>query len=82
MCLAVPAQIEQLGDDGRAKVVFAGNRMDIIMAMAPEAKVGDWVLVHAGYAITVLDPDDAKATCELLMGMPVPESLNSKGNVP
>ena len=67
MCLAVPARIENM-EGGRGKAVFEGNHLDVILAMVPEAKVGDWVLVHAGYAITVLDEADALATCALLTG--------------
>ena len=43
MCLAVPARIERVDDNGRAKAVFAGNKLNIILALVPEAKVGDWV---------------------------------------
>jgi len=68
MCLAIPAQIETMRD-ARATVVLDGNRMEVLLALVPEAKVGDWVLVHAGYAITVLDPADAKITYDLLMEM-------------
>lgn len=65
MCLAVPAQIESVSNE-RATVSLAGNRFEAILTLVPEAKVGDWVLVHAGFAITVLDPQDAKETYELL----------------
>jgi hydrogenase expression/formation protein HypC len=65
MCLAIPAQIESM-DAGKGIVVLAGNRAPVILTLVPKAKVGDWVLVHAGYAITLLDPEDAKATYDLL----------------
>jgi len=68
MCLAIPARIEnKVGSD--ATVVLDGSRADISLALVPEAKVGDWVLVHAGYAITVLDPDAARETYDLLREM-------------
>lgn len=69
MCLAIPAKIEKLIDSRRATVELGGNRTDVIISLVPDAKVGDWVLVHAGYAITVLDEADAKATYELLAEM-------------
>ena len=65
MCLAIPACIESMKAH-RGVVALAGNRANVILSLVPDAKVGDWVLVHAGYAITVLDPDDAKATYDLL----------------
>ncbi|MFW6132907.1 MAG: HypC/HybG/HupF family hydrogenase formation chaperone [Planctomycetota bacterium] len=65
MCLAIPAQIE-MTYSGRARVHLAGSRTDVSLALVPEAREGDWVLVHAGYAINVLDPDEARQTYELL----------------
>lgn len=68
MCLAVPAQIESVNGQ-KATVALGGNRFEAILALVPEAKVGDWVLVHAGLAITVLDEKDARETYELLAEM-------------
>ena len=68
MCLAIPAQVEKI-DDGRATVSLDGNRTEVLMALVPEAKQGDWVLIHAGYAITVLDPEEARQTYDLLKEM-------------
>ncbi len=65
MCLAVPTRIESI-EANRASGVLAGNRITILLDLVPEAKVDDWVLVHAGFAITVLDPEEARATYELL----------------
>ncbi len=65
MCLAVPAQIESI-DGQKGTVALSGNRFEAILALVPEAKVGDWVLVHAGIAITVLDERQAKETYALL----------------
>jgi len=68
MCLAVPAQIEKMDND-RGTVALDGNRTEVILSLVPEAAVGDWVLVHAGYAITVLEPEEAKETYDLLKEM-------------
>ena len=68
MCLAVPAQIETIAGE-RATVALGGSRSDVLLALVPEATVGDWVLVHAGYAITQLDPAEAKETYQLLVEM-------------
>jgi len=68
MCLAIPAKIESM-DDNRATVELEGYRTAVLTTLVPEAKVGDWVLVHAGFAITLLDEADAKETYDLLKQM-------------
>lgn len=65
MCLAIPAQIEKV-EGSKGVAAIEGTRLNVVLALVPEAKVGDWVLVHAGYAITVLDEQDARQTYELL----------------
>ncbi|MHC4717776.1 MAG: HypC/HybG/HupF family hydrogenase formation chaperone [Planctomycetota bacterium] len=65
MCLAVPAKIESI-DGEKATVSLSGTRLDVVISMTPEAKVGDYVLVHAGYAITLLDEQEAHETFEIL----------------
>ena len=72
MCLAIPAQIERIGQQ-KATVVLDGNRSEVLLSLVPEAKVGDWVLVHAGYAITILDPAEAKETYDLLSELQLEE---------
>ena len=65
MCLAIPAQVEQI-DGQKGVVVLDGNRADVNLALVPGVKLGDWVLVHAGLAITILDEKDARETYDLL----------------
>jgi len=70
MCLAVPGQVREiLGNDALTrigKIAFAGIVKDASLMLLPEAKVGDWVLVHAGVAITILDEAAAKRTLAYL----------------
>ena len=61
MCLAIPGQIVTK-DDGMGVVDIRGNRMRAGLVLVPEADVGDWVLVHAGFAITKVTADDAAET--------------------
>ncbi len=68
MCLAIPARIESLQGD-QAVVHLSGMRAEVVTALTPEAEVGSWVLVHAGYAITVVSEEDAHATFALLQQM-------------
>ncbi len=59
MCLAVPTQITAIRPDGMATVVLDGIERQISLALTPEARVGDYVLIHTGYAIAVMDPEEA-----------------------
>jgi len=61
MCLAVPGQIVEKAD-GIGLVDVRGNRMRAGLALVPKAEVGDWVLLHAGFAITQVSPQDAAET--------------------
>ena len=65
MCLAIPARIERIEDD-RAEVDIRGLKKTIGLALMPHAAVGDFVLVHAGFAIQSIDPDEAEQTYRLL----------------
>jgi hydrogenase expression/formation protein HypC len=67
MCLAIPAKIISLTDNDddlqrMARVDFSGVQKDISLAYLPEAKVGDYVIVHAGLALSLLDEDEAQIT--------------------
>ena len=65
MCLAVPGQIvEHRGEEAVADL--QGSRLRISTVLTPEAKVGDWVLVHAGFAIARIEEADALETWEYL----------------
>ena len=64
MCLAVPVKIVSI--DGReAEAEIAGVRRRVSIALTPEVKVGDYVLLHTGYAIGVVDEAEAKETLKL-----------------
>ena len=68
MCLAVPGQIERVNDD-TAVVNMQGNRLEVCTVMVEDPSPGEWVLVHAGYAISKIDAEDAARTWELLAEM-------------
>ncbi len=65
MCLAIPARIVELEGD-RAVVDAMGNRWKAKTTLLPDAKLGDLVLVHAGFAISLVDEEEAKKTWQLL----------------
>ncbi len=64
MCLAVPAMIVSIeGEEG--EVELAGVRRRVGLQLVPGARVGDYVLVHTGFAINVLDAEEAEETLKL-----------------
>jgi hydrogenase expression/formation protein HypC len=82
MCLAIPGKIiaitEQLDETFRkGKVSFGGIMKEINLFMVPEAKIGDYVLVHVGVAINVVDEEEAKKTFNYLKQMGEVEELES-----
>jgi hydrogenase expression/formation protein HypC len=65
MCLAIPARIVELDGD-KAVTDAMGNRFKARTTLIPQAKLGDIVLVHAGFAITIVDEEEAKKTWQLI----------------
>ena len=65
MCLAIPARIVEMEKDN-AVVDAMGNRWRAKTTLLPQAKLGDLVLIHAGFAISLVDEEEAKQTWELL----------------
>jgi hydrogenase expression/formation protein HypC len=66
MCLGIPARVLACEGDGLARVDFGGVRRTVSVAFTPEAREGDWVLVHVGFALATIDDDEAQATLRLL----------------
>lgn len=77
MCLGVPGRVEQIWDtDGTrmATVDFGGVRKDVCLAYVPEVQVGDYTIVHVGFALTRLDEESALETLELFRSVGILES--------
>ena len=68
MCLAIPARIMELKDQS-AVVEIGGVTRDASVMLLEDARVGDWVLLHAGFAIEKLDPEEAAKTLALFREM-------------
>lgn len=66
MCLAIPARVLSIDVDRTAVIDLAGVTRETNLTLVPEARVGDFVLIHAGYAIQRLDEDEARETLDLL----------------
>jgi len=73
MCLAVPGKVVSLEGDGTGKVDYLGTTVLANLSLLPEVKVGDWVIVHAGFAISRLDRTEARRTLKLFKEL---EKLN------
>ncbi|MFN8520636.1 MAG: HypC/HybG/HupF family hydrogenase formation chaperone [Chloroflexota bacterium] len=78
MCLGIPGRVTEIRDEGglaMGKVDFGGVRKDACLAYLPRVEVGDYVIVHVGFAISRLDEEEALRTLEILdmMGVIEPE---------
>lgn len=65
MCLAIPARLIEKRDHDQALVDLGGIRKPVSIALVPEVQVGDYVIVHVGHAIGILDPEEAQKTLAL-----------------
>lgn len=65
MCLAVPAEVVEILESNIALVEAGGARKRISLSLVDGAKIGDYVLVHAGFAIDIVDEEEARKTMEL-----------------
>ncbi len=75
MCLAIPGKILEVDGD-KANVDFNGVKRDVIIALVKDAKVGKYVLVHAGYAIELLNEEEAQETLKLWKNIVEEENLD------
>ena len=65
MCLAIPVLIKSI-EDKEAEVEIGGITRRISLQLTPEAKVGDYAIIHTGYAINILDQEEAEETLRFL----------------
>ncbi len=66
MCLAIPAKVVEIAENDQAIVDLGGVRKDVSLALVEDVQVGDYVIVHVGYALTRLDPEEAEKTLALM----------------
>jgi hydrogenase expression/formation protein HypC len=66
MCLAIPIRVEALLPDQMARVTLGGVSKVVSIALVEDVQVGDYVLLHVGYALTRLDPEEADRTLALM----------------
>ncbi|MCA3212401.1 MAG: HypC/HybG/HupF family hydrogenase formation chaperone [Burkholderiales bacterium] len=79
MCLALPVRVVELKGGDAAVVDLGGIRKEISLALVEDVRAGDYVVLHVGYALTKLDPDEAQRTLELFRaagsGAPLQEAV-------
>ena len=83
MCLAIPGKINSIEEQEDyvfkiGKVSFGGITKKINLGLVPEAKVGDYVLVHVGVAMSIIDEEEAKRTMDFLQGTDELDELNPR----
>jgi hydrogenase expression/formation protein HypC len=69
MCLAIPMKLIETGTDHSGKVEAGGVVYSVNLSLLPDVKVGDYVIIHAGFAIERLDEEEAGKTLELFSEM-------------
>lgn len=72
MCLAIPAKVVELLADDQCVIDLGGVRKEISLALVSDVVVGDYVIVHVGYALNKLDQDEAEKTLALFAEMAQP----------
>lgn len=87
MCLGVPGKITQIGEPNAmgfamGKVNFNGISKEVCLAYVPEAQVGDYVMVHAGFALNTLNEAEANEVFELLSQMGELEEFTAANAAP
>ena len=78
MCLAIPARIEELTTPGNAIVNLGGVRKEISLALIDDPAVGEYVIVHVGYALQKLDQEEAERTLEMFAEMGQMDELRAE----
>ncbi len=69
MCLAIPARVVELRPDENAVIDLGGVRKEISLALVEDVAPGDYVIVHVGYALQKVDPEEAEKTLALFAGL-------------
>lgn len=78
MCLAIPARIEELTTPGNAIVNLGGVRKEISLALVDDAVIGEYVIVHVGYALQKVDQEEAERTLAMFAEMGQLDELRSE----
>jgi len=78
MCLGIPAKVIDIDDNNLGKVDYLGTRVKTDFSLLDEIKPGDWVIVHAGFAITKMNEEEARETLSILRDLAQAEAKTNK----
>ena len=65
MCLGIPAKVVEMDESGIGKVDHLGTKVKANLTLLEDVKIGDWVIIHAGFAISILKEEEALETFKL-----------------
>lgn len=77
MCLAIPVRVVELRGESTAIVDLDGIRKEISLALVDGVKLGDYVILHVGYALSKLDPEEAERTLALFAALPTQRAVQT-----
>jgi len=78
MCLGIPAKVIEVKDSKQGKVDYLGTKIKTNFSLLEDIRLGDWVIVHAGFAISVLNEEEAQETLSLLREMAAAQEAANK----
>jgi hydrogenase expression/formation protein HypC len=64
MCLGIPVEVVKINDEETALIELTGVQKEINIQLVPQVKIGDWVILHAGFAIEIIDEKEAEKTLD------------------
>jgi hydrogenase expression/formation protein HypC len=66
MCLGIPTKVVEVDESGQGKVDYLGTKIKANFVLLEDVKLGDWVILHAGFAISQMNEEEAQETLQLL----------------
>jgi hydrogenase expression/formation protein HypC len=66
MCLGIPAKVIEMDESGNGKVDYLGTKAKANLSLLEDVKIGDWVILHAGFAISQMNEEEAQETLQIL----------------
>ena len=78
MCLGIPAKVIEVNESNQGKVDYLGTKIKTNFSLLEDIRLGDWVIVHAGFAISVLNEEEAQETLSLLREMAAAQEAADK----
>jgi len=80
MCLGIPAKVVKIEESNFGKVDYLGTKVKTNLSLIEDVKIGDWVIVHAGFAISKLNKEEAKETLFMLRELASQQATENKKN--